>query len=140
MTKAEYIKGYSEYSAKENLLERDFSKFAANCKEDGFNVTRSDYHHYIEAVKSAKKGKKLTEALFLNDDDDPRSFNDIYGEEGIPLDGDENTPATVENLGPAEIQQLRDLANQILAIVGTGTPAPDESMTGTPDFDEGEEE
>lgn len=135
MTKLdEYINGYVDYSVEHKFVESSFEKFAENCKEDGLNVTRTDYDNYVKSVKS--KCKSLKEAIFLNDDNDPRSFDDIYGEEGLQLEGDENKPSTIENLGPAEIQKLRDLANQILDIVGSGTE-PDE-MTGTPDFEGGE--
>lgn len=85
---------------------------------------------------------RLFEAIFMDSGNDPRSYNDIYGENGsvdddigensIPFDENGGQPpAAPENLGPAEIQQLRDLAHQILAIVGEGTS---EDMTGTPDF------
>lgn len=96
-----------------------------------------------ESSSSSKKSRnRLFEAIFMDSGNDPRSYNDIYGENGSVDDDigensvpfDENggqPPAAPENLGPAEIQQLRDLAHQILAIVGEGTS---EDMTGTPDF------
>lgn len=59
-----------------------------------------------------QKNHKLREAIFMDSGDDPRSYDDIYGED-----------EAVESLGPAEIQHLRDLAHQILAIIGEGTSA-----------------
>lgn len=68
--------------------------------------------------------RRLREAIMMADTGDERSFNEIYGEEGIPLEGDDAVGP--ESLGPEQIAQLRDLANQILAIVGTGAPAANE--------------
>ena len=53
--------------------------------------------------------KKLNEAIFMDSGNDPRSYEDIYNEN-----------STTCSIGPAEAQQLRDLAHQILAIVGDG--------------------
>lgn len=50
--------------------------------------------------------KKLNEAIFMDSGNDPRSYEDIYNE---------NSTCSI---GPAEAQQLRDLAHQILAIIG----------------------
>ena len=133
----EYVDGYAQWSIDNKNVTKDYDTFAANLKEDGFEATQKVYNYYLSKIKESRK---LTEAIFMSDDSDPTTFDDIYGEQGIALDGDEPTPettaATVENLGPAEIQRLRDLAHQILAIVGEGTS---EDMTGTPDFIENPE-
>lgn len=122
--KVNYLNGYIDYAI-QNHLNESYRDFKRNCLKDGVDVSENDYKIFRNRVR---------EAIFLDGGDDPRSYNDIYGEDGATKeDGATETPtASVEQLGPAEIQQLRDLANQILSIVGPGEE--DTAITGTPDF------
>lgn len=122
--KVNYLNGYIDYAI-QNHLNESYRDFKRNCLKDGVDVSENDYKIFRNRVR---------EAIFMDGGDDPRSYNDIYGEDGATAeDGATETPAaSVEQLGPAEIQQLRDLANQILSIVGPGEE--DTAITGTPDF------
>lgn len=64
--------------------------------------------------------RRLIEAMFMSDTGDDRSYDDIYGENGVATDDTELTSsdAAVPTLSADDIAKLKDLANQILTILG----------------------
>ena len=121
MTKSLYISNYAKHAA-ENGLKESFSTFRNVCEEDGYDVDMYDYERFKETVKkySKKRFGALKEAIFLSEDNDPRSYNDIYGDQGIDLGDDDlvdGGDAGTLDLSADQISQLRSLANQILDIL-----------------------
>lgn len=71
-----------------------------------------------------RRRTSLREAIIMSDSGEDRSFNDIYGEDGFPGEMEcEGGECDVPQITPEQVVQLRDLATQILAIVG---PAPED--------------
>lgn len=151
MTKDLYISNYAKHAAKNGLRE-SFSTFRDVCEEDGYDVDMYDYEHFKETVEkySKKRFGALKEAIFLSEDNDPRSYNDIYGDQGIALDDDDlvdgdDCSASLDtplDLSADQISQLRSLASQILDILGPdpteatdgGAAVEGDPMTGTPEI------
>lgn len=156
MTKGTYLREYARYAVREGVRD-SFADFKRICESDGVRVSRADFDNFKDEVcrlSAARTGRsssrRMREAIFLDGgEDDPRSFNDIYGANGIQLDDDEEVGgnATVEtasagtgldldSLDAGQIEQLRSLAKQMLAILGDGEEEedPGASMTGSADF------
>lgn len=64
--------------------------------------------------------RRLIETMFMSDTNDDRSYDDIYGEDGVAADDTELTSsdAAASVLSADDIAKLKDLASQILTILG----------------------
>lgn len=100
MTKNLYISNYAKFAAKNGMRE-SFSQFCDTCEEDGFSVNKTDYDNFRRICEKFTKRRRaaLKEAIFLSEDNDPRSFNDIYGDQGISLDDSETVDTGVVGAG-----------------------------------------
>lgn len=82
--------------------------------------------------------RRLREAFIMSDSGDTRSYNDIYGDEGLQTE-DASSSDVVQQLTPEQIGQLRDLASQILTIVGPSSSTQEDDddgdVTDDGDFD-----
>lgn len=90
------------------------------------------------SLQEAYRQARLREdAISMFDDGDQRSFNDIYGEEGIPLEGDENiaTPDTDDDGSDGSVT-VTLTADQVSTLKQILAQLPDDNVATT-DTDDG---
>lgn len=61
--------------------------------------------------------RKLIEAMFMSDTGDERSYDDIYGENGINDNEILTSADAAKELSSEDILKIKDLATQILSII-----------------------
>lgn len=90
----------------------------------------------------ASNRRRLIEALMMSDTGDERSYDEIYGTNGVADDEAEDTSLTSADaaaidLSADDIEQLKSLAHQILQILGDDGVADDETALAGDSTDDG---
>lgn len=88
----------------------------------------------------ASNRRRLIEALMMSDTGDERSYDEIYGEDGVADSEDTDltsADAASAALSADDIEQLKSLAHQILQILGDEAASDEDTALAGDSTDDG---